>query len=61
MTDQQDEMREPSEKELKAYADLGPLISTGKEHEWRETAFLFAGILVGASIMGACWLVTSIG
>ncbi len=61
MTDQQDEMREPSEKELKAYADLGPMITTGQERELGRMIFFAVGILVGGFLMGACWLVTSLG
>ncbi len=62
MLDRKD-MREPTEAEVKAYVDLRPLITTGssQERELGRVLFYAAGILTGAFLMGACWLVTSIG
>lgn len=55
-----DQFREPTEKELKAYDKIYP-VRLSQDRELGRMIFFAVGILVGGFLMGACWLVTSIG
>lgn len=55
-----DQFREPTKKELDAYDKIYPR-GLSQERELGRWIFFAVGILVGAFLMGACWLVSALG
>lgn len=55
-----DQFRELSKKELDAYDKIYPR-NLRQDFDLGRMFFFAGGILVGGFLMGACWLMTSLG